>query len=99
MFTFDLAEELKDTGITVNTLHPATLMNTNMVRDFFGRTMSTVEEGADALEYLAVSPELSDTTGVYFNQKKPDRALGQAYDKEARDKLKALSEELTGRFA
>ncbi|HYX05596.1 MAG TPA: SDR family NAD(P)-dependent oxidoreductase [Bacteroidales bacterium] len=98
MFTFDLAEELKDTGITVNTLHPATLMNTNMVRDFFGRTMSTVEEGADALEYLAVSPELSDTTGVYFNQIKPYRALGQAYDKEARDKLKALSEELTGRF-
>ena len=98
MFTFDLAEELKDTGITVNTLHPATLMNTNMVKEFFGRTMSTVQEGADALEYLAVSPKLENTTGVYFNQKRPDRALGQAYDKDARARLKALSEELTGEF-
>jgi len=31
MFTVDLAEELKGTGVTVNTLHPATYMNTTMV--------------------------------------------------------------------
>src|SRR6185312_17368367 len=32
MFTIDLANELKGTGITVNSLHPATYMNTTMVR-------------------------------------------------------------------
>ena len=32
MFTIDLAEELKGTGVTVNCLHPATYMNTTMVR-------------------------------------------------------------------
>ncbi len=31
MFTFDLAEQLKDEQITVNCLHPASLMNTKMV--------------------------------------------------------------------
>ena len=33
MFTFELAERLgPDAGVTVNALHPATLMDTNMVR-------------------------------------------------------------------
>jgi NAD(P)-dependent dehydrogenase (short-subunit alcohol dehydrogenase family) len=31
MFTFDIAETLKGSGVTVNCLHPATLMNTKMV--------------------------------------------------------------------
>src|SRR5260221_4695671 len=32
MFTIDLAAELKGSGVTVNSLHPATYMNTTMVR-------------------------------------------------------------------
>ena len=45
MFTFELAERLRDTGVTVNALHPASLMDTKMVRDTFDYAMSTVEEG------------------------------------------------------
>src|SRR5215510_7038093 len=33
MFTFDLARELAGSGVTVNCLHPATYMDTTMVRD------------------------------------------------------------------
>lgn len=91
MFTFDLAEELKRTGVTVNCLHPATLMNTNMVDEFFGRTMSSVEDGAKALEQLITSSELENVSGEYFNGMKKSRAIDQAYDVEARRKLHDLS--------
>ena len=49
MFTIDLAEQLKDAGITVNCLHPATFMNTNMVIESGYSPTSSVEEGADAI--------------------------------------------------
>jgi NAD(P)-dependent dehydrogenase (short-subunit alcohol dehydrogenase family) len=32
MFTIDLARDLDGSGVTVNALHPATYMNTTMVR-------------------------------------------------------------------
>jgi NAD(P)-dependent dehydrogenase (short-subunit alcohol dehydrogenase family) len=95
---FALAEQLKDTGIAVNSLHPATLMNTNMVHDFFGRTSSTVEEGADVVEYVAFSKETEAITGAYFNQMRPAKANAQAYDIDARQKLWRLSEELVNKY-
>jgi NAD(P)-dependent dehydrogenase (short-subunit alcohol dehydrogenase family) len=97
MFTFELAERLQGTGVTVNALHPASLMDTKMVQDTFGYTMSTVEEGADATVHLAASPEREGVTGRYFDGKREARADGQAYDKEARQRLWELSEELCGR--
>ena len=97
MFTLELAERLSDTGVSVNALHPASLMDTKMVQDTFGYTMSTVEEGADATVHLAASPELEGVTGRYFDGTREARADGQAYDKEARQKLWELSEELCGR--
>ena len=97
MFTFDLAEDLKGSGITVNSLHPASLMNTNMVleSDYFGGPMSSVEKGAHAVEHLATSPELDGVTGEYFDGEHRARANPQAYDKEARRQLGMLSEQLT----
>jgi NAD(P)-dependent dehydrogenase (short-subunit alcohol dehydrogenase family) len=97
MFTFELAERLSDTGVSVNASHPASLMDTKMVQDTFGYTMSTVEEGTEAVVRLAVSSELEGVTGRYFDGKREARADGQAYDKEARQTLWELSEELCGR--
>ncbi len=96
MFTFDLAEKLSGSGVTVNCLHPASLMNTKMVfeTDYFGAPMTTIEEGARAVEYLATSPELDGVTGEYFDGKQPSRANPQAYDKQARSRLWTLSEQL-----
>jgi NAD(P)-dependent dehydrogenase (short-subunit alcohol dehydrogenase family) len=94
MFTFDLDERLRGTGVTVNALHPASLMGTKMVLQTFGYTMSTVREGAEATVRLATSPELEGVTGRYFDGTREARANRQAYEEEARKRLWALSEEL-----
>jgi NAD(P)-dependent dehydrogenase (short-subunit alcohol dehydrogenase family) len=96
MFTFDLARELDGAGVTVNCLHPATYMDTTMVREGGVTPISTVEEGAEAILQLAASPDLDGRTGLYFDRKRPARANPQAYDEAARERLRALSFELTG---
>lgn len=96
MFAFDLAEELEDTSVTANSLHPASLMATKMVFETFGSASSSVREGTDATVRLAISPGLEGVTGRYFDGQREARANKQAYDPEARDRLRRLSEELTG---
>ena len=98
MFTFSLDERLTGTGVAVNALHPATLMDTKMVHETFGYTASTVEEGADATVRLAASPELEGMTGRYFEGAHEGRANRQARDAEARRRLWNLSEGLCGRL-
>jgi NAD(P)-dependent dehydrogenase (short-subunit alcohol dehydrogenase family) len=96
MFTIDLAHELTGSGVTVNSLHPATYMNTTMVRESGNTPISTVEDGADAIIQLAVAPELDGRSGRYFNRKQEARAHPQAYDDAARAQLRELSWRLTG---
>src|ERR687898_769701 len=98
MFTFELAERLRGTGVTVNALHPATLMDTKMVRETFGRASSTVQEGTEAVLLLAASPELEGVTGRYFDGTREARASRQAYDVGARKSLWDLSEKLCEGF-
>lgn len=95
MFTFDLAGELHGTGVTVNALHPATYMDTTMVRRAGITPSSSVEEGAQAILNLAASPALEGRSGLYFNGLREARADGQAYDAKARQRLKAISLDLT----
>jgi NAD(P)-dependent dehydrogenase (short-subunit alcohol dehydrogenase family) len=95
MFTFDLAGELHGTGVTVNALHPATYMDTTMVRRAGIKPWSSVEEGAEAILNLATSPALEGRSGLYFNGLREARADGQAYDAKARQRLQDISLELT----
>ena len=93
MFTIDLAEELEGADVIVNSLHPATYMDTGMVRRAGLTPRATVGEGADAVMQLITSSDIG--SGGYFNRLRPARANAQAYDEEARNKLRELSEELT----
>jgi NAD(P)-dependent dehydrogenase (short-subunit alcohol dehydrogenase family) len=95
LFTVDLATELADREITVVALHPATLMDTPMVRAAGVPPRSTVDEGADALMNLIVGPDIE--SGQYFDGLRPARAHAQAYDAEARARLREVTEALTRR--
>ena len=94
LFTFDLAEEFESRGVIVNALHPATYMDTPMVTRGGGTPRTTVAEGADAVMQLVTSTDIG--SGGYFSGLRRSRANAQAYDEEARAKLRRLSEELTG---
>jgi NAD(P)-dependent dehydrogenase (short-subunit alcohol dehydrogenase family) len=95
MFTFDLADDLAGTGVTVNCLHPATFMPTKIVLAARGGATSTLEEGVEATMRLITDADLEMITGRYYNGLREARAMDQAYDVEARRRLRQLSEELT----
>lgn len=96
MLTLDLAAALRDSGVIVNCLHPATYMDTTMVRAAGVAPASTVAEGAAAVMHLAVAPQIEGRTGEYFDGLHPARASAQAYDPQARRRLAEVSARLTG---
>jgi NAD(P)-dependent dehydrogenase (short-subunit alcohol dehydrogenase family) len=96
MFTIDLASELEGSGVTVNSLHPATYMNTTMVREGGISPISTVEQGGAAILHLAAGDDVAGKSGLFFNGMREAQANPQAYDDAARRRLRALSLELTG---
>jgi NAD(P)-dependent dehydrogenase (short-subunit alcohol dehydrogenase family) len=95
LFTFELAERLGEREITVNALHPATLMDTKMVRETFARSLSSVEDGVEATLPLVADPTLDGVSGRFFDGLRESAAHPQAYDVEARRRLWELSERLT----
>jgi NAD(P)-dependent dehydrogenase (short-subunit alcohol dehydrogenase family) len=96
MASIELAATLDPTEVTVNALHPGTLLNTKMVRDGWGQAMGPVEDGIEAEVYLATSGALDGVTGEYFDRLQKSRAKDQVYDREARARLWALSEQWVG---
>src|SRR6202142_3868937 len=96
MFTIDLAQELAGCGVTVNSLHPATYMNTTRVREGGITPVSTVEQGGEAILHLAVGDDIAGKSGLFFNGMQQAQANPQAYDAAARKRLHKLSLELTG---
>ena len=93
MITRVHAERLEGSGVTVNALHPATMMDTNMVLSRGARPRASVEEGTEAVLHLIDAPDLG--TGGYFNGTQPARPHDQAFDTEALEMLVALSREWT----
>lgn len=106
LFTYELSEKLKESGITVNCLHPgavATQMGINR-KTGFGKFITGLlkpffqspEQGASTAVYLAVSKEVEGVSGKYFYKSKPIKSSELSYDKELARKLWELSEKMTG---
>ena len=94
LFTFDLAAEMHGRGVTVNCLHPSSLMPTKMVLQAYGHALSTIEQGVEATARLVTDPALDNVTGRYFDVLREAKAEPQAYDAAARGALRAATERM-----
>jgi len=106
LFARELAARLKDTRVTVNSLHPGAVgTNIGVNRETgFGRSVLkllsvfflTPEKGADTAIYLATAPELREVTGQYFYRRKVKELTARAESKPEAAKLWQWSAEQVG---
>jgi NAD(P)-dependent dehydrogenase (short-subunit alcohol dehydrogenase family) len=107
-FTQELSERLKQTGITVNALHPG-IVATNIYRigpedswyqAVFRKMLSLVmispRDGAQTSIYLASSDDVRGVTRKYFYKLNPSFVSPKCRDIQLQKGLWQLSEKLTG---
>jgi NAD(P)-dependent dehydrogenase (short-subunit alcohol dehydrogenase family) len=102
LFTVDLAESVKDKGISVNALHPGVLA-TDSFRDyprFLTRILNLFLEkpnkGGERIAYLAVSDEVKYVSGKYFYKSEQQEIDTPNLASDTTGKLWQLAEQLTG---
>ncbi len=94
-FTYELAEILKDSAITVNAIHPG-VINTKLLHTGFSIGGDSVEAGAETSVYMALSDDLKNITGKYFIKKKEMSSSPVSHNIELRKKFWRISQQLTG---
>lgn len=92
--TAAIADTFAADGITMIALHPATMMDTTMVRGLGVEPRTSVDEGRETVMGLITAPDLQ--VGAYYRDGEVATPHAQAGDAEAQAKLVALSAELTG---
>jgi NAD(P)-dependent dehydrogenase (short-subunit alcohol dehydrogenase family) len=96
LFTLELAERLKEKGITVNAVHPGVVKTTIMfTKKWYDAIINTillpfyvsVEEGAKTIVYLAASDDIKGITGQYFYKNKIKKVSNRYNDVKERKEL------------
>lgn len=108
LFTRELAQRVKDRGITVNCCHPgavATSMGVDRITGFGSKVTGllkpiflTPEEGAKTAIYLATSPEGGKVTGKYFYRCQLAATSKAAKSRKQAKQLFELSERITDEY-
>ena len=97
MFTYLLAEKLKQSNITVNCLHPG-IINTKLLEASMGAPLGApVSVGAENLIYVAIEEKLKKRSGKYFNNKRTEPSKEITYNKKIQKELWQKTEEIIGR--
>ncbi|XP_058017865.1 retinol dehydrogenase 12-like [Ahaetulla prasina] len=104
LFSRELARRLQDTGVTVNALHPGTVLSELVRHSFilkilwnaFAIFLKTPWQGAQTSIYCAVTEELENVSGKYFSDCKPANVSSQGRNDETAKKLWNVSCELLG---
>lgn len=80
MWSFYLSKS--DPDISVIALNPGSLLNTNMVREAYGKFWSPAEKGSDIIYDIAVGESYKNETGKYFDNDagRFNQAHEDAYD-------------------
>lgn len=110
LFSLRLAEQLRGTRITSNSLHPG-VIDTDIGRHFnavfrFGRSVlaavggKTIEQGAATSCYVATSDSLGSTSGAYFEDCNAVTVQGRhhLYNRPMAAELMRVSEQLTADY-
>lgn len=96
LFTYELAERLQGSSVTVNCLHPGAV-DTKMLRSAFPATQGiSLEEGAKTSIYLASSDEVAKMNGFYFENCTPAQSALQTYDQELQKTMWEYCEKWVG---
>ncbi|NQT78438.1 MAG: SDR family NAD(P)-dependent oxidoreductase, partial [Bacteroidetes bacterium] len=93
IFSNELAERLRGTHITSNSLHPG-VISTKLLQSGFGISGSPVEEGCKTSVFLASDRSLAKTSGKYFSGSAETDSSPFSYDPGTRKNLWSMSEEL-----
>ena len=101
-----LASRLRDTGVTVNAVHPGITATpivddivSPLMRPFLGlikRSLLTPEQGAAPVLRLATAPELAGVTGRYFVRDAEHRSPEISYDRDLQQRVWAASRACIG---
>jgi NAD(P)-dependent dehydrogenase (short-subunit alcohol dehydrogenase family) len=97
LFTYKLAREKSDTGMTSNCLHPG-VINTKLLRQNYGSIGSGVREGAANILYAVISPHLENVTGKYLVNQRARQSSAVTYDHKVQDWLWEESMEMVKEF-
>ena len=106
LFTGELARRIAGTGVTANSLHPGgvstglgsnnTSWLANLIRPVAMFVLKTPAKGARTSLHLAMADSLSETSGLYFANRRISKPKAFAKDPETARRLWEISEELCG---
>src|SRR4051812_19415438 len=81
---FALARRLDPHRVSVNSVHPQTMMPTKQGTAVFDHSVDDIETGVNAIENLVTNPALAGVSGRYFNKTREAKASAQPMTRESR---------------